>query len=41
MLEVQKAAGGKAAEADGGESEGRKEGQSPEQEDRFKHLHNI
>ena len=39
-LEVQKAAEGKAPEADGGESEGAKEGQSPELEHRFKHLQN-
>jgi hypothetical protein len=41
VLEVQKAAEGKAAGADGGESEGGKEGRSPELEDRFKHLHNM
>jgi hypothetical protein len=39
-LEVQKAAEGKAAEADGGESEAGKEGPSPELEHRFKHLQN-
>ena len=41
VLEVHKAGEGKAAEADGGESEGGKEGQSPQLQHRFNHLQNI
>jgi hypothetical protein len=39
-LEVQKSSEGKTTDTDTGESEGGKEGQSPEVKDRFKHLQN-